>query len=242
MKWALLFCTLYLFLLKSHTIFDHNDLYREIDRDSAAFTHPLLNQRFTYIGQGAQMYVFASEDGEAVLKIFKGKHKKRFKFSRFIGELKNRKGLREEWRSKFRDTCRRYEMAIEHLKEETGLILLHFHQTDTPLPVTLIDKTAYRLDISSLPFILQKRAVLAPDYFQQNPTKKAEATQALKNFFVKRIEKGFSDPRQTLTINYGFIDDIPIQLDVGKIEPFHGDVEAELKKIHAKVDEWVSKQ
>lgn len=241
MKWLLLFCGLNLFLLKSHSHFDHNDLYTSIDSSGTELILPLLEQPFTYIGQGAQMYVFESCDGAYVLKIFKGKHKKRFKFSRLIGELKHAKAAREEWKSKFADTCRRYQLAIDHLKEETGLILLHFHKTTTPLAVTLIDRSAYRLDLSSLPFIIQKRAVMAPDYFRQNPEKRVQAQQALKDFFTKRIEKGFSDPRQTLTINYGFIDDTPIQLDVGKIEPFVGDVEAELKKIHDHVDAWVSR-
>lgn len=241
MKWVVLFCLSLLLLLKSHTVFDHNDLYTEIGAAESDLTLPLLRQRFTYLGQGAQMFVFGSEDGAYVLKIFKGKHKTRFKFSRILGQLMHRQAAREEWRSKFADTCRRYEMALDHLKEETGLILLHFHKTQTPLPVTLIDKTAYQLDISPLPFILQRRAILAPEYFRNNPTKKAEATQALKDFFVRRIQKGFSDPRQTLSINYGFIGDTPTQLDVGKIEPFQGDAEAELKQIHARIDVWVSK-
>ncbi|MBS0629208.1 MAG: hypothetical protein JSS30_03160 [Verrucomicrobia bacterium] len=241
MKWVALFCLGQLLLLKSHTVFDHNDLYKEIGKTEADLSLPVLHQPFTYLGQGAQVIVFGSADGVYVLKIFKGSHKTRFKFSRIWGQLVHKKAAREEWRSKFTDTCRRYEMAFDHLKDETGLVLLHFQQTASPLPVTLIDKTAYRLDISTLPFILQKRAVLAPDYFRSNPEKKQLATQALKDFFVRRIEKGFSDPRQTLTINYGFIEDTPVQIDVGKIEPFRGDREEELKKIHARIDLWVSK-
>lgn len=241
MKWLLLFCGLNLLLLKSHTHFDHHDFYTSIDSTDSELFLPLIKQPFTYIGQGEQMYAFESCDGSYVLKIFKGKKKQHFKFKRILAQLKNRAGAREEWKSKFNDTCRRYEIALDHLKEETGLIHLHFHKTTAPLPVTLIDRTAYQLDLSTLPFIIQKKAVMAPDYFRQNPEKRAQAKQALKDFFTKRIEKGFSDPRQSLTINYGFIDDTPIQIDVGKIERFQGDVEAELKKIHAHVDEWVSR-
>ena len=36
----------------------------------------ITNQKFTYIGKGAQCYAFASEDGEYVLKFFKFKHLK----------------------------------------------------------------------------------------------------------------------------------------------------------------------
>lgn len=239
MKWVAFFCLAQLLLLKSHTEFDHNDLYFEIAATETDLTLPQLQQPFTYIGRGAQMIAFASKDGAYVLKIFKGKHKAR-KLSRMLTQYKNRQGAKEEWRTKFADTCRRYELALEHLQDETGLIQLHFHKTHSPLPVTLIDKTAYRLDLSAVPFILQKKAVLVPEYLQNNPTKKDEAVQALKSFFVTRIQKGFSDPRQSLNINYGFIDDRPIQIDVGKIEPFKGDVEAELKQIYSRIDRWAS--
>lgn len=248
MKWLLPFCCLYLLLLKPCPHFNHKNLYRDIEtkeRDYTSILPPVLQQRFTYLGEGAQVYAFASEDGAYVLKIFKGRHKKSFKISRFLSHLKhpiaNCKAQTAEWKVKFADTCRRYEMAFDHLREETGLILLHFQQTATPLPVTLLDRSAHRVDLSALPFILQKKAILTPEYFRQNPTKHAEAKQALKDFFVRRAQKGFSDPRQTLSINYGFIDDTPIQIDVGKIEPFHGDIEAELKKIHMRIDAWESK-
>lgn len=244
MKWLLLFCSINLLLLRPHPHFDHNDLFREISTSTQdlKLNPSLLEQRYTYLGQGSQMVVFASDDGVHVLKIFKGHHKKRFKLSRFLASLRRSKTIaRIEWQMKFLDTCRRYEMALDHLKEETGLVLLHFAKTETPLPVTLFDQTAYRVDLANLPFIIQKRALLAPEYFRQNPTKHTEAKQALKDLFTRRLAKGFSDPRQTLTINYGFIGDTPVQLDVGKIEPFFGDQKAELKKIHNHVDDWASR-
>lgn len=247
MRWLLVFCLLNLCLLRSHPHFDPNNFYRDIKEkeQSTPLDLPLLRQPFTYLGEGSQMVVFGSEDGAYVLKLFKGKHKKRFKLSRFLSKMKhpiaNCRAEEEEWKFKFKETCRRYEMAFSHLKEETALVLLHFQKTGTPLPVTLIDKSAHRIDLSGLPFILQKRAVLAPEYFRKNPGKHIEAVQALKDFFVRRIHKGFSDPRQTLNINYGFIDDSPVQLDVGKIEPFQGDIDTELKEIHRRVDLWISR-
>jgi len=241
MKWILIFCILELLLVKSHPFLDPNDLYRNIPEAESDLTAPFFDQPWTYISQGEQMIVFASNDGAYVLKIFKGRQKLPFKFSRVIGRLIHQEAARIEWKAKFAKACRSYQIALEHLQDETGLILLHFEKTKTPLPVTLIDKTAYRLDINQLPFIIQKRAVLAPTYFQDNPAKKQEATQALKDFFVRRLEKGFSDPRQTLTKNFGFIGDTPVQLDVGKIEPFIGDREAELAKIHAHIDAWSSR-
>ncbi len=201
----------------------------------------LLQQSYTYLGEGSQMMAFVSDDGAYVLKLFKAHHKHPFKFSRFVRHLmrtqQDRIASQKRWDAKFTDTCRRYEMAFSYLKDETALVHLHFTHTEDPLPVTLVHHKSERFDLSKFPFVIQKKAMLAPEYFRQHPR---QAKQALKDFFTKRLEKGFSDPRQTLSKNYGFIDDTPIQVDPGKIEPFVGDSKAELEKIHAHVDEWAS--
>ena len=243
MKWILFFCLLGLLLVHSSSKFDPNKLYREIGRGSeeTSVIAPLLDQPYTYLNEGAQTYAFVSKDGAYVLKLFKAQHQKRFKFSRFWKRLTQEEKdpqLREaKWRIKFQNTCRRYKMALLDLKEETGLIYLHFQHSPTPLPVKLQARGVYTVDLSKLPFILQKKAVLAPNYCRQHPI---EGEKALRELFKTRLEKGYSDPRQSLNINYGFVEDQPIQIDVGKIEPFEGDKEEELEKIYSRLDAWIS--
>lgn len=243
MKWLWIFALLF-FHTQSH--FSPKNLYTNIPSGSEPTSKitPLLAQKFTYLSEGAQVYAFVSEDQKTVLKIFKKKHQKHFKLSRFLSHLKRSKEdweiSNQRWQRKFQDTCRRYKWAMLDLKEETGLIYLHFEKTPLPLPVMLTDKYTYEIDLAKYPFILQKKAQQAPDYFRNHPEKKEEATRALKDFFVTRLEKGFNDPRQSLSINYGFIGDQPIQIDVGKIEPFEGDSASEIQAIHARIDRWVS--
>lgn len=242
-----LFCIIALLFFHTQSHFSKANLYTAIPNGSEPTSEitPLLSEPFTYLGEGAQVYAFVSEDGKTVLKLFKAKHQKSFKLSRFFHTLTRGKEAKErshlKWQHKFQDTCRRYKWAFIDLKEETGLIHLHFEKTSTALLVTLIDKTSHQIDLSSYPFILQKKAILAPDYIHQHPDKKELAIQALKDFFSNRMQKGFSDPRQSLSINYGFVNDRPIQIDVGKIEPFKGDATRELERIHTRIDEWVSR-
>lgn len=231
--------TFIFFINKKH--FDPTNLYTEIPRGSeeTAEIAPILQQRFFYLGEGSQIYAFLSNDGKTVLKLFKAKHNKPYKWHRIFQEFKTKDWSQSQykWKLKFQDTCRRYRMAFMDLKEETGLIYIHFQHTPLPLLVELRDKYTFQIDLAKYPFILQKKAVLAPDYIRKNPV----GVQALKDFFQIRTLKGFSDPRQTLSKNYGFVEDQPIQIDPGKIEPFTGDCEMEIEKIQANVDEWASR-
>ncbi len=226
---------------------------KSIGQDRTAPIALYLQQPFDFIGEGAQVVAFGSQDGSTVLKLFKAEHKKHFKLTRFIHEMHNRKEQRirslAKWQEKFRLSCYRYQMAFDHLREETGLIALHFQSTSQPLLAHLSNQAGdrFELDLSDYPFVLQKRAVLLPAYLenliQQNRIQEAkEAVMRLKALFVSRTRKGFSDPRQTLSINYGFVGDQPLQIDAGKIESspaFKHFPEKEIERIHAHVDSWL---
>ncbi|NGX39404.1 MAG: hypothetical protein KR126chlam1_00731 [Chlamydiae bacterium] len=231
--------------------FNKGNLYPEVENRVSPLPQEvrlLLSQRFSYLAEGAQVYAFTSEDGKYVLKLFKGRHRKRLTPSRFWRRMTKSKEEKEvsqrKWRAKFAATRRRYKEAFTNLKDETGLYYLHFHRTQTPLPVTLVDRYAFQIDLHTLPFIIQKRAEIAPDYFKRilrsgDATKLDQAIRSLKDLFATRLQKGYSDPRQSLSSNYGFIDDQAIQIDVGKIEPFDGDQGEELTRIHNHVDAWL---
>lgn len=233
---VILIITFTFYLTKIH--FNPYNLYKDIPKGSeeTAEIASLLNQRFYYLSQGSQMYTFVSQDGKTVLKLFKARHDKPYKWSRIFEKMKKKdwQQSRNKWKWKFQNTCRRYRLAFMDLKEETGLIYLHFSQTSIPLLVSLIDRYTSLIDLSNYPFILQKRAVLASEYIKANP----DALQDLKEFFTRRTYKGYSDPRQTLSINFGFVEGKPIQIDPGKIERFKGNPQEEIQKIHHKIDQW----
>ncbi|NGX48394.1 MAG: hypothetical protein K1000chlam3_01785, partial [Chlamydiae bacterium] len=141
MKWLLIPLVLIVLYFTSK---EHFDLYDEIPKGSeeTSAIAPILLQRFTYLGEGSQTYAFVSEDGTTVLKVFKARHEKPYKFSRYIRHLgrKDWEQSRQKWKIKFQETSRRYKTAFVHLKEETGLIFLHFQKTPIPLPITLKGK------------------------------------------------------------------------------------------------------
>lgn len=232
-----------LFLFTIREPFNIHNLYTDIEVSEAGSSQlSVLNQPYSFLGEGAQMYAFLSQDGMYVLKLFKAKHQRPFKISRLKRTAKEWEESRERWHQKFQSTARRYKMAYADLNEETGLIHLHLEKTNGPMPVILKGKKTDTIDLSHYPFILQKKALLVTDYFRKYPEKKKDAIASLKAFFVTRLDKGYSDPRQSLDINYGFIGDVPIQIDPGKIERFEGDKNMEIEKIHARLDGWASRR
>ncbi len=237
MKWIFLICTFVMLYILSQKRFEYYDEIPKGSEETAEIA-PILNQPFFYLGEGSQIVAFVSSDGSTVLKLFKARHEKPYTFSRYIRNLgkKDWEQSHQKWKIKFGETSRRYKTAFTHLKEETGLVFLHFQKTPISLPVTLKHRTSTTLDLAQYPFILQKRAILAPEYIKAHP----EGIQALKEFFRARTEKGFSDPRQSLSVNYGFIEGRPIQIDPGKIDTFEGDISLEIEKIHAHIDEWAT--
>lgn len=221
------------------------DLYTAIeptDTPISEKTLSLLNQSFHYIGEGAQTYAFASKDGTVVLKLFKASHQKRWKLHRLWHKLTTSPAVKQaKWQKKFALTCRRYELAYDIFKEETGLIALHFQATRTPHLITLYDakNRSTKIDLSKHPFILQKKATLLPDYFKErNSSEIKESLIQIKEFFNARAKKGITDPRQSLNVNYGFVDGHLIQIDVGKIEKVDQVPQSEINQIFQRVDNW----
>jgi hypothetical protein len=244
-----------LFFWKSAPYSFYTSIEKASPQEEEAFSilSSYLKQPFDFIGEGAQTVAFASRDGTTVLKIFKARHDKSFKLKRLIRHIRDIKHhcilSNTRWQEKFRSTCCRYQMAFEELQEETGLIALHFKASTTPLPAQLHAKgRAFQTDLRHLPFILQRRATLLPNYLESllkegHLQDCLTVIEQLKALFVQRTLKGFTDPRQSLSVNYGYIHgEQPIQIDVGKIEKMpvlKEHPETEIKRIHAHVDHWV---
>ncbi len=236
----------FLFLLFGIDPFSPEALYRQLKHDYVSSSIELNTRRFYLIGKGAQFFAFESEDKNSVLKLFKAHHYLPTISKRLHAFFSPSHQRRERWNNKFLETCACYELAFEKLKNETGLIALHFNKTeDQDLTVTLVDGIKeFTVDLNELPFVLQKKAILLPDYLKQLSSKEEQirAIEAIKQLFAERTKKKITDARQSLRINYGFIDGKVVQIDPGKI--YHDeqlDTRAEMERLNARVDQWVKK-
>jgi hypothetical protein len=188
----------------------------------------ILDQPFYYLAKGAQSYVFASEDGKAVIKFPRVYHLRPPLWMDLLAlplplqpyRVQKMIDKRGELETDFHS----YEIAFEEMREETGLIYLHLNTTEhLKKRLTIYDKlgVAHTLDLDEMPFLLQRKATLVYPSIahlvntEGMPAAK-EAISALVQLLILRCDKGIYDKDPDLNTNFGFLHNIPVQIDIGR--------------------------
>lgn len=216
----------------------------------------ILNQKFTYLGKGAQVYAFGSDDGKYVIKFFKFKH---LKPSSLIALLPPIGPLKEFKEANIKRKTRKLEGVFEghvnayhHDLAHSGLLFLHLNPTtNLDLQAHLVDKIGIEriVDLDPVVFILQKKGETLRTVFTEALSKgdtalaAKRATQIL-DMYVAEYQNGVYDRDHGISHNTGFIGDQPFHLDVGKMSyddnmRSQKNYEQDLRHVARKMDEWV---
>jgi hypothetical protein len=162
---------------------------------------PILEQRFHYLGKGAQSYVFESADQKYVIKLFRYDHPQS-----------------EEKITLLMNACK---MAYDRMREETGLVYIHLNPTKKALPVLHCKDAlgrSYRLSLDNYRFALQKKA---SDFRKTlleakgDPKQMKERIDAFLQLLQVRTQRGIVNTDPNLSRNFGFLGDRAIELDFG---------------------------
>lgn len=218
--------------------------------------HQATAQPYRYIGKGAQVYAFASDDGKYVLKFFKFKH---LRPSLFISALppvgplktfKEQNVARKE--RKLLGVFEGHRIAYQYDKENAGLLFIHLNLTDSlHLNVDLYDKIGRRhtVDLDKTVFVLQRkgetlRTVLSRELDQGQVAEAAKKSKQILAMYKDEYSRSVYDRDHGISHNTGFIGDKPFHLDVGKFsyDPNMSDPaihEQDLKHVAFKIKEWV---
>ncbi len=245
--------------IQSHFVYDPRWEISPLKDEEKANLNTIFNQSFRYLGKGAQCYAFVSDDGSAVIKFLRVSHLeapwalRQLPLPSFLKTWQEEKiGLKKGKRE--RDFTS-YTFAYEKLKEETGLIFLHLNKSsDLNQKIRIIDKLgiAHMVDLDQMEFILQKRATpfypAIEEMLALNQKEKIkEAMAHLIQLLEKRRSVNLADKDPDLTTNFGFIDGVPIQFDIGRFqvgvlnkknEPFRN----ETIRITASFKKWLEKR
>jgi hypothetical protein len=190
----------------------------------------IIQQKFYYIGKGAQSYVFESANGLYVLKFFKFKHLKPNLFIEWLpsippfAEFKQNSINRKN--RKLNDIFRGYALAFNETRESSGLVYVHLVPTsDLHLEASVFDKIGRPLQINldDFVFIIQKKGVTLGDRLKELLEKgrlldaQRMITKILE-MYLSDYKKGIYDKDHGVMHNTGFIGEEPFHLDVGKID------------------------
>lgn len=189
----------------------------------------ILDQPFHYLGKGCQSYVFASEDGQYVLKFFKY-HRYRTKpwvnALAFIPFIETYRQQRQEYKNhKLSHLFNSWIVAFKGLADVTGLVYLHLNKGEGwDQEVQLYDKMGAKhvISLNQVEFLIQKRAVMLADalelFIHANALDLAR-DQIASLFALIRSDyaAGFVDEDHALLQNTGVLEGRPIHIDVGQI-------------------------
>ncbi len=189
----------------------------------------ILNQPFYYLAKGRQSYSFVSEDGNYVLKFIKCQRIKvpEICTMSWLPEFVQRYRERKE-KEKYERLVRlftSYSLAKKVLSAESGVIYAHLNPTPCGVEhVKLYNKIGmeYTLDISQVPFAIQKKAeMIFPTFESLLAAKDEEKVKArinqIINSIVCRAHKGISDVDSSWIVrnNVGFLQDQAVHVDIG---------------------------
>ncbi len=217
--------------------------------DVAGPTWNIPQQRFIYQDCGKQCFVFFSEDGKYVLKLFKRAHLLPSALAKLplINHLKpfHPQKMKRELDKQRRDFMG-YKVAFEQFRDDTGLLALHLNPVPANLPtITIVDKIGieHALDLNITSFALQHRALSFSEWLAQSddPTIRS-GIQAMFKLFQKRIASGIRDDDPSHYKNFGFYEGRPIQIDPGQYEQVAAlHPEQELAAIRKRFIKWLKK-
>lgn len=219
----------------------------------------LLQGNYHWVGQGHQVYVFASEDNQHVLKVFKFKRLRpslMLHYLSYVPLVSDYVARYEKKRlNRFDKLFRGHKVAYEDDSEHTGILYAHLNVTDhLKRSVTVEDKLgrSYVLDLDATIFVIQEKARMTKDVFKEllnagNVSLVKQRIGKLLDMYVAEYRLGVIDQDHNVMSNTGFVGDRPIRLDVGQLQRSEAIKDPEvymrdLRKItHVRLEKWFSK-
>jgi hypothetical protein len=183
----------------------------------------IFDQPYSYLGKGAQSFVFASQDGQYVIKFFRHDHLSAPLFyPQLPFEWAQRRVAKKAKRLAY--DFNSYKLAYDHLRKETGLLFLHLNKTTYfNQSLDLVDKIGihHPIPLDKTTFLVQKRAAglysALDQMIQENRLDDAKKTlSSLLRLLSFRSQKGLHDKDPNLGTNFGVIGTDSIQIDVGR--------------------------
>lgn len=217
----------------------------------------VLNQPFTYTGEGGQSYVFSSSDQKYVLKLFKFN---RFRPSWIVAMLPGgtlfspyRENHIEKREKKLKTVFTGHQLAYDLLRNESGLYFIQLSPSLNERKISIVDKIGLKrtIDLGRLVYVIQEKGETLSTVLKslldegQVELVKIRIGQVIDLYHSEYL-KGIYDIDHGVMHNIGFVGSKPIHLDVGKFIQDENIKNLEFyqqdrMKIAAKIRLWIEK-
>lgn len=238
----------------------HNPLY-EIEPQSEEVisqVKQILKAPLTYLCKGGQVYIFESYDKKWVVKFMKyhliNPSLKNYLLAPipYIGEPIKELVLRRS--KKFDQLNLGYIHGYNLYPDKAAILYLHFNPTENYFgSQSLIDKAgnSHWVDLDKTAFIVQKKGiplneVIGPLLKQKNYSAASKKINQIFDLYRSQYALGLHDKDYGVMKNFGFQEESPFHLDLGKLvldkemsEKNKG--EEDLVKVKKRLIHWVKK-
>lgn len=200
-----------------------------ISKDHDAFFFVMSQQTLNWLGRGAQVVAFETQDNRYVVKFFQVLGRLEEPEKGFFRKLftKDSEKERQERVNRREELFSSSKMCFEELQEETGIVYVHLNRTiDKIHGLKLVDRfgQSHRIRGDNACFIVQKKvAYLIPTFMSlMEKGDVAVAHERIDQIFsllLSLAQKGFADGDDALirNNNLGFTKDRAIYIDTGHI-------------------------
>lgn len=217
--------------IRSSMVFHPEFETNPLNDDQQQELNTALDQRYHYLGKGAQCFAFVSDDGQFVIKFFKlyqlcpSPWLISAPMPAFLEGWRKEK-VERKWGELGRDFIS-YKIGFDYLKKDTGLIYLHLNKSNQlKKNLTLYDKikVEHHIDLDSMQFLIQKKADLfypaLKKLIDRGQIQQAKANiEQLVEYLAIRSRLGFYDKDPDINTNFGIAGDKTVQIDVGRFRP-----------------------
>lgn len=216
--------------------FSYNEAFAVQEPEDLEPIKQILSQKYTHLASGSQSYAFVSEDGKYVVKFFRMKH-----LTHRISDLW-RPERRAHQKQNLLSIFRSHKLAYEHLKQESGLVYLHLNKTKhLSLTLPVVDKwgRTHQINLDKTEFVVQEKAELIFNRLaklRNDPAALQKSIGSILALVKTQCDKGIVDHDKAVKNNYGFVGDLPIHLDIGRLH--FANKPQEVARIKARIELW----
>jgi hypothetical protein len=181
----------------------------------------LETSEFTYLGRGSQSFVFASQEGRYILKLFRSPPKIHPWREVLRTLLLHRKLAPQQ--EKIDVLLSGAKLAFEKAKDLTGLVYVHLNSTQGTVPVVALkDKLGrvHHVDLGRCRFAIQYRAEPFREVFldalkQKDQKKIRELVSSFAKLIEERASRGIQNEDPKVSTNFGYLNGQVIEWDFG---------------------------